>query len=240
MFRALAGLSLITVLVGCQTSSHQTQAHYEQDRIAKQLLLAATKNKSCFDAAKENSAVKTVFAEIIYENDESQNKHTLIASASVPTQEQIDALVIALPILAKCRASMVEGTNGTPYQIEVIKLYNAIDATFIKLLKAQVSIGVANEERSKAIAEYKIGWANAAADLNNRITQMYNAEIEGRRQTAAAMMPYILQQQQNYQNQQQLMYQQQMQSIINNRPTITQPSRTNCTRYGNQIDCVTR
>jgi len=240
MKRIIAGFLVTIAISGCQTNPHPTQAHFERDRISQQLSTSLAESQICLDKAKENETVRRYFAEIMYYNDESANKHSLITNPLLPTQDQIEVIKGALPHLTKCRSSAVDGTIGTPYQVAILKLFNAMDAIYIKLLKTEISIGAANEGKSRAIAEHKMDWATATTEVNNRINNMYNTEMEGRRQAAAAMMPYLLQQHQNYQNQQQLMYQQQLQSILNSRPAITPPSRTNCTRYGNQIDCVTR
>lgn len=97
----------------------------------------------------------------------------------------------------------------------------------------------ANEERAKIVAQQKTDWANAAAELDSRLRAMHESEMPGRRQAAAAMLPYLMQQQQNQQFQQQILYQQQMQNIVSNRPIMTAPITTNCSKLGNQINCTT-
>jgi hypothetical protein len=90
-----------------------------------------------------------------------------------------------------------------------------VDAIYIKLIKNEMTIGDANEERVKALAQRKIDWENTSSELDGRLRAMHDSEIQGRRQRAAAMMPLLMQQQQNQQFQQQMLYQQQMQNIMN-------------------------
>jgi hypothetical protein len=164
----------------------------------------------------------------------------MLANKNKPTEEQIELLKESIPILTKCRTHLVDGYRGTPFVIPTLKYYNAIDAIYIKLLKNEMTIGDANEERVKAVAQRKIDWANTSTELDGRLRAMHDAEVQGRRQAAAAMMPLLMQQQQNQQFQQQMLYQQQMQNINNNRPIFTSPSITNCTRNGNQTNCITQ
>ena len=240
LIRTLVTLTLIVTLAACQTNSYKTQAHYEQERISLQLSTMQAQTKVCADAVKKNELVRKVSSEVIYYGDDSESKNTLVSKRSPPTAEQIELLKSALPHLTKCRAAAIEGTAGTPYQIAVLRLHNALDAIYIRLLKAEITIGDANEDKIRATSQHKIDMATATEQLNDRLNQMYSSEMEGRRQAAAAMMPYLLQKQQSQQVQQQQMYQQQMQSILNSRPIITPSTRTNCTRFENQIDCVTQ
>jgi hypothetical protein len=107
-------------------------------------------------------------------------------------------------------------------------------------LKGEITIGEANEKRADAIAQANIEWEKATGEINTRLSQMHNNEVNDRNQRAAAMLPYLMQQQQNQQMQQQLWYQQQMQAITNNRPVVVAPTTTSCTRIGDQVNCTTR
>jgi hypothetical protein len=228
-------------LTGCETMKPQkSQAQFEHERVTQQLNASREQVKSCLEGVTNQQSIQTMNREILHESENSPNKYELIAKKEKPTGEQIEILKKAIPEATKCRHHTINGTSGTPFQVAMLKYYNSMDAIYIKLIKGELTIGEANEEKSKAMAQQKADWSQAAAEQDNRLRGMHNAEMEGRRQTAAAMLPYLMQQQQNYQMQQQLLYQQQMQSIINSRPILTAPTRTNCTTFGNQIDCTTR
>lgn len=241
MNKYIVGCGLALLLMGCETTKPQkSQAQFEQEKISQQVAAAFSSAKPCLDEVKDKEEIKRVSAEILFQDENSPNKFDLITKKEKPTAEQIELLKSAMPLATKCRPIVMSGLNGTPFQIVILKTYNSLDALYLKLMKGEIAIGDANEEKSKIIAQQKTDWANASAELDARLRAMHNSEIEGRRQAAAAMMPYLMQQQQNQQFQQQLLYQQQMQNIINNRPVLTSPTTTNCIRYGNQIDCTTR
>ncbi len=229
------------LLTGCETMKPQkSQAQFEQERISQQVAASFANAKPCLDEIKEKTEIKRMNEELLFESENSENKFLLITKNEKPNAEQIELLKNAVPSATKCRQIIVGGLNGTPFQVVMLKYYNALDVVYLKLMKGEITIGGANEEKSKILAEHKTNWAQATAELDGRLRAMHNSEMEGKRQAAAAMMPYLLQQQQNNQMQQQLFYQQQMQNINNNRPILTSPTTTNCSTFGNQINCTTR
>ena len=243
MYKLLAIIGCCIGLVGCETMQQQpqkTEGAMEKDRIISVLRRAEASFKTCQDEADKSELYKKAYEELFFETDESPNKYAMLANKNKPTDEQIELLKQSIPILTKCRTHLVDGYRGTPFVIPTLKYYNAVDAIYIKLLKNEMTIGDANEERVKAVAQRKIDWANTSTELDGRLRAMHDAEVQGRRQAAAAMMPLLMQQQQNQQFQQQMLYQQQMQNINNNRPIFTSPSITNCTRNGNQTNCITQ
>jgi hypothetical protein len=242
MIRFLSILTvMLTLLTGCETMKPQrSQGQLEQERISKQVAAAFANGKPCVDAIKEKAEIKRLHDELLFDTENSPNKFTLMTKNEMPTDEQIELLKSTVPIATQCRQIVINGLNGTPFQVVMLKNFNALDALYLKMMKREISIGTANEEKNKILIEHKTNWAQASSELDSRLRAMHNSEMEGNRQAAAAMMPYLLQQQQNNQMQQQLFYQQQMQNINNNRPILTAPTTTNCMRYGNQIDCTTR
>jgi len=230
-------------LVGCETMQLQpqkSQAQIENERISSRTRAADAAYKVCSDEVKATGIQVRFYEEILYENENAANKFKLMTKNELPLQEQIEYLKETMPALTKCRTHIIDGYATTPFQTVALKYLNAQDEIYIKLMKSEITIGKANEDRSKIVAQQKIDWANAAAELDSRLRSMHESEMTGRRQTAAAMLPYLMQQQQNQQFQQQMFYQQQMQNIISNRPVMTAPTTTNCSSYGNQINCTTR
>jgi hypothetical protein len=230
-------------LIGCETTQQnqqKSQAAIEMEEIASTLRNADTSFKLCREEVKKSELYKRLYEEIFFETDESPNKFAMLSNNNKLTNEQIEYLKNAIPILTKCRSKLIDGQRHTPFQVVSLKYFNAIDAVYIKLIKGEMTIGDANEERAKASAQRKIDWANAGNDLDTRLRTLHESEMAGRRQAAAAMLPYLVQQRQNQQFREQMLYQQQMQDLINNRPVLTAPTTTNCSTFANQISCTTR
>lgn len=243
MFKKIIVIGCCFIFSGCETMQHQaqkTQAQIERDRIVENLRIAEANFKTCSDQVKNIETYKRIYEEIFYETDNSSNKFEMLANKNKPTIQQIELIKEAVPIITKCRSALLEGHRGTPFLNVTLKYYNSVDAMLVKIIRGEITIGEANEERMKAAAQRKIDWSNAGSELDARLQAMHNSEVEGKRQAAAAMLPYLMQQQQNQQFQQQLLYQQQLQNINNNRPIFTAPTTTNCMTYGNQINCSSR
>lgn len=243
MKKLLAIIACSLSLVGCETMQQQpqkSQATQENERITAFLRTADARYKMCQDEAKKSDLYIKVYEQIFFETDESPNKYAMLANKNKPTNEQLELLKEAMLVITKCRTPLIDGYATTPFLTPTLKYFNAVDAMYIKLIKGEMTIGDANEERVKAVGQRKLDWANTASELDSRLRAMHESEMQGRRQAAAAMLPYLMQQQQNQQFQQQMLYQQQMQNIYNNRPVLTSPTTTNCTTYGNQTNCTSR
>ena len=228
MKQSLIILCLLLTLTGCQTNKSQSAADNLNNRITN----ANNNLKSCVDDAKRDLQVARFYDEIIYEKEDSSNKYKLVALQEKLNDEQVEVLKQAITILSKCRQQMLSDMQGTPYQQTFVKYYNTTEVSYIKLIKKEITIGEANEEKVKAIAQQRSDWT----DVNNRLMAMQNADNESRRQAALMMFPYMMQQQQN----QQLINQQQLQNINNNRQLLTNPITTNCLTNGNQTNCTSR
>jgi len=242
MSKLIAIIVFCLSLVGCETMQQQhqkSQATLENERITSSLRSADASYKVCQDEAKKSELYIKVYEQIFFETDESPNKYSMLTNKNKPTNEQLDLLKEAVPIITKCRARLIDGYRGTPFLTLTLKYFNAVDAMYIKLIKGEMTIGDANEERVKAVGQRRLDWSNTASELDTRLRAMHESEMQGRRQAAAAMLPYLMQHQQNQQFQQQMLYQQQ-QNIMNNRPVMTSPTTTNCTTYGNQTNCTSR
>lgn len=243
MRKLLTIICCCLTLVGCETMQQQpqkSQAQMENERIAAKIRNGNVNSQVCQDDAKKSELYKRVYEEIFFEDDKSANKFAMLANKNKPSNEQIELLKDAMPILTKCRTAILDGYANTPFLTLALKYFNAIDAMYIKLVRGEMTIGDANEERVKAFGQRNIDWSTTVSEVDARFRSMHESEMQGRRQAAAAMLPYLMQQQQNQQLQQQMLYQQQMQSIVNNRPVLTSPTTTNCTTYGNQTNCISR
>jgi hypothetical protein len=238
---AIAGLCL--ALVGCVTAQQQpqkTQAAIEHERINERLRAADAVTNKCSDEVKATGILARLFDEILHENASSPNKFKLITKEEFPSKDQIEYLKQAIPEYTKCRTHLIEGYATTPFQTVMLNNFNMHDEIYIKLMRADISIGKANEARANNISKFRSDWAKVSEDLGAKFRAMDESEMAGRRQAVAAMLPYLMQQQQNQQLQQQMLNQQQMQNIINSRPVLTAPTTTNCTTVGSQINCTSR
>jgi hypothetical protein len=231
-------IAVAMFLTGCESMQQKTQAQLEYERVTKQIKDNFEKVNACVVEVNKDPYVKKMYEEILAQNEKSPNKYQLMLSNEKPTAEQINILINALPVATKCRE--IDGLNGLPHKIVDLKRSNALDMLYLKLIRGEVTIGGANVEKSKIEADSATNWEQASNEMNARYIEAYNAEMTGRRQAAVAMMPYIMQQQQNTLMQQQLMYQQQIQNIYNNRQITNPTTTTNCSAFGNQINCTTR
>lgn len=231
-------IALAMLLTGCETMQQKPQAQAEFERVSKQISDRYKKIEVCTVEVNKDPNVKKMYEEILAQSEKSPNKYQLMLINEKPTAEQIQILINALPVAKKCRE--IDGLSGLPYKIVDLKRSNALDVLYLKLMRGEITIGNANVEKSKIEADARTNWEQANNEMNERYREAYNAEMNGRRQAAAAMMPYIMQQQQNTLMQQQLMYQQQMKNIYNNRQITNPTTTTNCSAFGNQINCTTR
>ena len=234
-------IALVIALAGCETNRPiPTQAQAENDRVAQRVANTRTAEKLCVDELEQDPDYKRVNDEIIYKRNDSPNKFDLMTNKNKLNEEQVELLKRFIRLSSKCREISLAGLSGTPFVAVQTRIFSTFDAMYLRLLKGEITIGEANEKRADAIAQANIEWERANGEINARLNQMHNNEVNDRNQRAAAMLPYLMQQQQNQQMQQQLWYQQQMQAITNNRPVVVAPTTTNCTKIGDQVNCTTR
>jgi hypothetical protein len=238
-------LSLIislVVLSGCETmGANHTQAYMENMRINTAIAEGKKKLDQCIAEIRNNEAVREVDQDIIYAGEDSDNKFSLMMRKEKLTDQQIETFKAAIPHFQRCRNVALSTLEGLPFSASLLGLYNQYDSIYIRLLRNEISIGEANEIKAKAVSEFHTEWAKTAAEIDARIRAAHYSEIQNRQAVAAAALPLLMQQQalqQQTLQHQQAMQQQQLQNMLNNtaRPTIY----TNCTRYGNQVNCTSR
>ena len=246
MRKLLAIIVCCFSLVGCGTINSQaqnSQAQMERERIASTHRSTVASWKMCKDEAKKSELYKKIYEEVFFETDESRNKYAMLANKNKLTNEQLELLKEGIPTITQCRTVLIDGYRNTPFLIPLLKSFNEFDAMVIKLIKGEMTIGDANEERVKIEGRIKLDWASTASELDTHLSAMHNSEMQGRAQAAAAQWNMLMQLQQNQafqqQQQQQQFYQQQMQSLRNN-PAFRSPTTTNCSTYGNQTNCTSR
>jgi hypothetical protein len=236
-------LSTVSILLaGCVTTQPQAQrtfAQIEQDRVTSTLRDVRVKLQSCLDDVKKTESYRRFHDEILFEADDSQNRFVLLANKGTYNREQIDFVIATLPTITKCRGIMSEGYRGTPFHTTVLRHHNESDLLYIKVIRGDVSISEANQEKARLLGRWKTEWAESARDFDTKLRQMHEAEIAGRRQAANEMWSVFMQQQQIQQAQQQQLYQQQMQ-YFNSRPVLSNPTTTTCNNIFNQLVCTTR
>jgi hypothetical protein len=226
---------LAAFVSGCETMGNKTGAQMERDRILGLLKKSDADYIICSSANLQTNAYKKFYSEIFIEKEDSPNKFDLLTSKNKLTVNQKEILKEVVVLGGKCRQASLQPLNGLPYQLLKMQLYNSMDEIYLKLLKDEITIGQANEAKVKVLMEAKVSWSKETAELNERLQNSHNQEVNNAQRRAEIFMPYLMQQQLIQQQQQQNFYQQQMQQIINNRPI-----NTRCNTYGNTIDCITR
>ena len=226
-------LIIVSILcTGCVTTQPQaprTFAQIEQDRVTSALRDVRFKLQSCLDEVKKTESHTRFYDEIIFEADESQNRFLLLAKKEAYSREQISFIITALPTITKCRGVMSEGYRGTPFHAAVLRHHNESDLLYVKMIRGDLSVSDANQEKARLLGRWKIEWAESARDFESKLRQMHEAEIAGRRQAANEIWAVFMQQQQI----QQMQY-------FNSRPVISNPITTTCNNILNQLVCTSR
>ena len=142
--------------------------------------------------------------------------------SSKPTPEEIAAIKAVHPQLVACRNTFLDKVNTTTSTIAAVFVenWNARDSLLIQLLQHEITWGkyitdgrtLATEEKKKILAE--------AQRIDANLQHSHEADMAQRQVAAKAMTDYL-----------------QTQEMIN---AINRPVTTNCTGFGNSVNCVSR
>ena len=233
----LLATAVMATLVGCQTTSN---AQKKSDAATQQFQAGVADQSACMQRikSKNTGAFAIVSEQVMFLNPTASNKMALLANTKKINKVQSEALTSVITSTSECRSIWITAIAGTPPYQPFVDYYNSLDILYAKLLSKQLTIGEFNQERSQLESRRVNSIQTATAQFYRNIDDEHNQEMAQRQRAAAAMSGYMMQQQaiqqQNTYNQQMLMLQQQQNMRIN------QPVNTNCTRYGNQINCTTR
>jgi hypothetical protein len=184
---------------------------------------------------KCQSTIKTLpeqkrFETEFFPSNNDPNRFKIFGSNQKITEEQKRFLVDALPIITKCRQIRIDGQVGLPSQAVDIEYYAKIDAIYGRLLRGEITIGEANEERGKASLEASAG-IQKIRDARKKQPTPTTSE------SGNSLLPLLI-------------YQQQMRDANDaadrrNKALIeelqSKPSRTDCIRDGwGNVSCRTK
>jgi len=252
MKKLLIPLLLITsLLAGCAQRQYQPVAQLQKENEFQAIKNSGERVNECADGLRKEvpsfgkktdpavlAATNIVDSQILFYTDTSPNKIELMASTAKITPGQKQALLTHLAANQKCRElSRSEFKTFPSFLIVYENYYGDTDIIYSKLISREITIGEANREKSKLLAKSKTD-ANAAAErLNNQYNSAINQEVQAAQNDAAqrrALATQYLMNQQNINAQQQINNQNQFNNSINR----NKPVNTNCTRYGNQVNCT--
>lgn len=239
-------LSVVTLLTGC------AQQQYVSQRSPTQINMYLTQEKiesgmAYLKACNENirnpkiysnyaEAYMVVDSSVIFANDNSPNKVSLMASDAKITEPQKKALLVALSGAQLCREIIKDKFGSLPSLLSSFEnSYGDMDIVYANLMSKKITIGQANQERAKLIAKAKNEYANAMASMNSQYNQQINQENQARQaenmQRRAIAAQYLM-------NQQAINAQQQInqQNQLNNR----RPVQTDCYSIGISVSCTSQ
>lgn len=242
MKKTIILLGFIIALGGCaggafapQTSLAQRNMDHNRSWINDYNSRAQTCFNNLRDAnTNENLAkqVAIVDNEVFFVSDASPNKIILMASTSNITEIQAKALLEAITAGQECRVIKKQAFVMSPeLGIAFNNWIGEMDIVYANLLSKMITIGQANQEKTKLNLKLQSENASAIASMNNQFGKQINYENQIQRdnmQRYAVAAQFILNQQAIYQNQ------------INNQ-ILNKPVITNCNRSwsGSQINCIT-
>ncbi len=245
LFKLIGVLLAALSLSGCQTN--MSQAGREFDNLKQGFEKIQSEARTCSDSVNATSAAKIVTGQIIFDKPDSPDKYELLTNNSKINDLQKNALKEYLTLIPQCRGAYMQGLRSLHggYANIAQQYYSKLDAIYVALLSGDFTIADANRAKEKAYAED----LNMRQAIHNQDRQRWQAmdaqENADRSARAAILLPMLMQQQQIQAQQQQNMYNQQMNQINNNRPVYvppayTPPVTTNCTTFGNQVQCTSR
>jgi hypothetical protein len=245
----ILGLVLVTtgLLVGCAQRPYIPQMSPAQSNMEarkSQLASAHAALQSCGERLRNpdlNKKTAESFAivanSVLFDKDDSPNKLELMSSDKKITEPQKKALLEIVTAWQECRSGMKQNLASFPALLPAYEnYYGEMDIVYANLLSKKITIGQANQERSKLAAKRKAEYMNGISAMNNQYGQQINQENQARQaedmQRRAIAAQYLMNQQ-SINAQQQMNNQNQFNNSINNKPV-----NTNCTRYGNQVNCT--
>jgi hypothetical protein len=246
LIKSIALIIAAMSLSGCQTN--MSQAGIEFDNLKNSFAKVRGETDVCFESVYATTdAGKVVASQIMFAKQESPNKFDLLTNNSKLNDAQKSSLKEFLAVSQRCRDILLRGISSFhgAHANNQRLYYSKLDAIYVALLNGDFTVADANKAKEKAISELQ----SMAQDIHNQDRQRWQAmdaqENADRSARAAILLPMLMQQQQIQAQQQQNMYNQQMNQINSNRPVYvppayTPPVTTNCTTFGNQVQCTSR
>lgn len=236
---ALLGLAMTLLVTGCQNmgGSRQTQAQITSDAIWQRMNTGAAETTKCSDQVDLTPAGQKVTNEILFYKSDDPKRFELSASKAKINKSQKLALNEYLVGITKCRKYVLDATTGLPQHAVLVAQYSRIDQIYVGLLSGELTIGEANKKKISSNAEFQTAMTSANNEVQQNLSNAHNQEMSQRQRNAAMLLNYMQGQQVINQNQQ--IINQNQQAITNQQLQNNKPLNTNCTKYGNQVNCTT-
>lgn len=218
--RLIVAIFTCVLMCSCQTAAHrQSISIQEGSQTAQQ------KAKACFSKISANPAYQS-FAQHMPLNGSVYPTLAQLADDNLPNDEDVKVIIALHNDMAPCRERLIEDTMKiTPGFIPtMLQFYNGSDLIMVDLMQRKSTWGEANKRRSALINDFMAKMQVVGSQINSELAASNQAELAQRQAALNSLSQWANQQQVLMQNQQ----------MINslNRPVIT-----NCTRYGNSINC---
>jgi len=228
------GLVGMLALAGCQ---NMTAAQQQTNTMNEKIAAGQQEHQACFKrVTSQNANVHAIVTDqVTFLDSRAANKVTLMSSNKKINDTQSVALRKMIESANECRWVLLSALQGSPLFQPFFDYLNSIDALYGQLLNKELTIGQFNTQKIQLQSQRMSNIESAMSRYHSAMADAHNQEVEQRQRAAAIMLPYLAQQQalqqQNMYNQQMLMLQQQQNMMLN------QPVNTNCTQFGNQINC---
>lgn len=211
------GLIIIQIITGCQS---MTAAQQEFDAMSAKIEAGLINAQACIQRSEATNKIdiSLIRERVSFFDDSTSNKFELFSSNKKISDSEAAAFRRVLTGYSKCRQIILNTYLGTPFYHLWFEFYSQADILYTKLLSKQITIGTFNQQKSLLDAKSISKEHEVLSNYNKKLDDAHNAEVAQRQRAADGVR-------QTLHNQQMLMQQQ-------------QPVSTNCTQYGNQINCT--
>lgn len=208
----------ILLLTACAT-----QAQKQAQNLVNQVNYAKTEAEKCISQVQKKDVYTRVDQFLILSPNDPHAIEKMTIDRFATEGEKNDLLQLH-SLLFVCRKEYLENlTKAHPDFAAVVA--NALaqsDENIVHIMKNEMTLGRANEEKNKILSAAQNKWNSVAANITQQLNSAHLSELQNRQRAAAAM--------------QQWSYQQQLLNSLN-RPVIHAPVTTNCHQFGNTINC---
>lgn len=206
-------------MVSCQTTAQKTTAS-----IVENFTLMREKETTCLNKIYSNPVYQPLRERI-------NNNPTLtqLTDKELPTDEELRLIVTEHNERAVCRTVIIEGLmNSVPGLIPVfVQYYNTNDLILADLIERKINWGEGNKRLRASFLELQTQAISTVKQLERDLSVSHNNELAQRQAAYNSFRQWR-------QNQEALRQNQQMIDSLN-RPVIT-----DCTRFGNTVNCRSR
>lgn len=211
-----------SLLIGCQTSA-QRQTLLIQEGFRN----AGRNMEDCMKDIELNVKYQILFKYIPKGNNDATLEQ--LTSTKVPSDEEAKLIIDCHKEILTCRKNYIENlSNITPGLVPLyINTYNSVDFILADLVQKKITWGEANKRYSTIKIEFATKFKEKIDELKQELQANHQMELEKRQAALDSLARWNYQQQILMQNQQ----------TIN---SLNRPIQTDCTKFGNSINCTSR